>query len=71
MAQSTITFSDMKMGGRGDEFDAQVGPEVFVTSGGLSYSNISDSLKILENRNEWPSGSDRFLRGITTFMGMN
>ena len=48
------------MGGWGDEFDAQVGPEVFGTSGGLSCSIISNSLKILENRNEWPSGSVRF-----------
>ena len=47
-------------GGWGDEFDAQVGPEVFGTSGGLSCSNISNSLKILKNHNEWPSGSARF-----------
>ena len=40
--------------------DAQVGTEVVVTSGGLSCSNTSNSLKILENRNEWPSGSARF-----------
>ncbi len=50
----------MKVGGWGDGFDAQVGPEIFGTSIGLSCSNISDSLKILENRNEWPSGSARF-----------
>ena len=50
----------MKMGGWGDEFDAQVGPEVFGTSGGLSCSNISNSLKILEDHNEWPNGSARF-----------
>ena len=48
------------MGGLGDEFDKQVGPEVFGTSGGLSCSNISNSLKILEDCNEWPSGSARF-----------
>ena len=34
------------------ELDAQVGTEVVGTSGGLSCSNISNSLKILENRNE-------------------
>ncbi len=61
VAQSTITFLDMKMGGWGDELDAQVGTEVVGTSGGLSCSNISNSLKILENCNEWPSGSARFL----------
>ena len=48
-------------GGWGDEFDNQVGQVVFGTSGGLSCSNISNSLKILENHNEWPSGSARFL----------
>ncbi len=40
--------------------DAQVGTEVVGPSGGLSCSNISNSLKILENHNEWPSGSARF-----------
>ena len=43
------------------ELDAQVGAEVVSTSGGLSCSNISNSLKILENLNEWPSGSANFL----------
>ena len=43
------------------ELDAQVGTEVAGTSGGLPHSNISNSLKILENRNEWPNGGARFL----------
>ncbi len=43
------------------ELDAQVGTEVVGTSGGFSCSNISNSLKILENHNEWPSGSPDFL----------
>jgi hypothetical protein len=42
------------------EFDAQVGTKVVGTSSGLPCSNFSNSLKILENHNEWPSGSARF-----------
>ena len=53
------------------ELDAQVGTEVVGTSGGLPHSNISNSLKILENRNEWPSGSARFFMRDTKFMGMD
>ena len=47
VAQSTITFLDLKTGGVG-------------TSDGIFCSNISNFLKILENHNEWHSESARF-----------
>jgi hypothetical protein len=56
--RATTIYLDMKTGGTGEFNWMPIGTKVVGTSGGLSC--FSSSLKILENCNEWPSGSARF-----------
>ncbi len=43
------------------ELDASLGTEVVGTSGVLPCSIFTNPVNILQNHNEWPSGSARFL----------